>query len=72
MTRMASAPSPPWFLRCPWCGWRVSVNARGMHGNDPGSGVEAAKLGEQHAMEAHGRTWAEFLASREALAGDAE
>ncbi len=71
MTRMANPPSPAWTLSCPWCDWLVLVNARGMHGNDPGSGVEVAKLGEQHAAT-HGRTWREFLSAREALAGDTE
>ncbi len=68
MTRMANAHSPPWKLSCPWCEWAVWVNARGAHGRDEGSGVEAAEMGKRHAEIIHGRTWSEFLA----LAGDAE
>ncbi len=58
---MANAPSPPWTLSCPWCEWGVLVNARGAHGRDEGSGVEAAKIAERHAKLIHGRTWREFL-----------
>jgi DNA-directed RNA polymerase subunit RPC12/RpoP len=55
-------PSAPWTLACPWCGWKLLVNARGAHNGDSGSGVEAAKLGQAHAEQKHGRTWHEFLA----------
>lgn len=61
---MADAPSAPWTLRCPWCPWICIVNARGMRGDDPGSGVEAANLGADHAAKAHGRTWQEWLAAK--------
>jgi hypothetical protein len=57
---MADRPSPPWKLQCPWCGWHLIVSARGQRGNDPGSGVEAALLGQRHAAS-HNRTWQEFL-----------
>jgi hypothetical protein len=60
---MANAPSPPWTLSCPWCGWRIAVSARGMRGNDPGSGVAAANLGREHAEDAHDKTWHDFLAA---------
>jgi hypothetical protein len=50
-----------WLLKCPWCDWSVYVGDRGMHGNDMGAGFEAAKLGEEHAIEVHHRTWREFL-----------
>lgn len=53
----------PWTLRCPWCSYRLIVNGRGQRGSDPGSGVVAAKLMEEHAAETHARTWADFLAA---------
>jgi hypothetical protein len=37
------------------------VFGRGSRGADHGSGFEAAMQGEQHAVEAHGRTWHAFL-----------
>lgn len=46
-------PPPPWTLRCPDCEWSVLVFARGAHGNDPGSGVEAAQMLERHKEVAH-------------------
>ena len=58
---MADAPSAPWMLSCPWCEWSALVSGRGMRSNDLGAGVEAARLGEQHAAEAHGKTWREFI-----------
>jgi hypothetical protein len=54
------APAAPWMLCCPWCEWSVWVNARGARGRDPGSGVEAALMGQRHAA-GHGRTWQELL-----------
>jgi hypothetical protein len=60
--------SLPWTLACPWCDWRLVVNARGGRGRDQGSGYEAAILGKRHA-EDHGRTWQDFLSAR---GGDAE
>lgn len=60
-------PSPAWKLDCPWCDWFVWVNARGMRGADQGSGVEAARIAEQHALELHGRGWREFLLARHDL-----
>jgi len=56
-------PSPPWRLRCPWCSFLIVVNARGMRGSDPGSGVEAAEIMEAHVAERHARSWGEFLAA---------
>jgi hypothetical protein len=64
---MTGTPSPPWTLRCPWCEWKVIVNARGARGRDEGAGVEAAQLGERHALT-HGRTWREFLAESDGAA----
>jgi hypothetical protein len=58
---MADKPSPPWILKCPWCAFRILVNARGQSGGDPGSGVEAAGLMTAHVEDDHGRTWEEFL-----------
>lgn len=50
-----------WKLTCPWCEWYAWVNPRGAHGNDPGSGVEAALIGRRHAEVVHGKTWSDFL-----------
>jgi hypothetical protein len=51
---MANAPSPPWTYYCPnGCGFHIIVNARGAHGNDPGSGVEAALAMREHVSIAH-------------------
>ena len=60
---MADAPPAPWKLHCPWCDWYALVFARGSRGNDDGAGIEAAREGERHAEEVHGRTWQEFLTS---------
>ena len=60
---MADAPSPPWKLQCPWCDWHCWVFPRGQRGDYQGSGFEAAKLGERHAEEEHGRTWVDWLAA---------
>ena len=46
-------PSPPWKYRCEHCDWYIVVNARGAHGNDPGSGVEAALLMRDHVAANH-------------------
>lgn len=62
---MAAPPSAAWNLRCPWCTWYIIVNARGMRGKDPGSGVEAANHMEQHVLRAHNKTWKEFLANEQ-------
>lgn len=62
---MRGAPSPPWTLRCAWCPYAVEVNARGMRGNDPGSGVEAARLMTRHVNEQHGKAWSEYLRETE-------
>ena len=58
---MADKPSPPWYAHCPWCPYVLTVNARGMRGRDPGSGVEGARVMTEHVEREHGRTWAEFL-----------
>ncbi len=59
---MADAKSSPaWTLRCPWCRFRILVGGRGMRGNDPGAGVEAAGIMEAHAEQEHGCTWWEYL-----------
>ena len=58
---MADRPSAPWRLECPWCDFKIVVNARGMRGEDPGSGVQAAQLMERHAKLSHGSTWEQFL-----------
>jgi hypothetical protein len=55
------APSPPWRLHCAWCDWYIEVNARGAHGDDPGSGVEAALLMMEHVEHEHEKTWAEYV-----------
>lgn len=60
---MADAPSPPWNLCCPWCDFYVVVNARGQRGADPGSGVQAAELMQDHIAGHQGKTWQEFLAT---------
>lgn len=52
---MANPPSPPWTLRCPDCDWHAIVFARGAHGKDPGSGVEAAQALDRHRKERHPR-----------------
>ena len=65
------APSPPWTLRCTRCDFHVLVNARGMSGNDPGSGVEAAQIMERHIAE-HGLTWQCFLRESEAAISPTE
>jgi hypothetical protein len=62
---MSNPPSPPWTLGCPWCDFRIVVNARGAHGNDPGSGVEAATMMAAHVGDRHGKTWREFLDAEE-------
>jgi hypothetical protein len=49
---MADAPSPPWTYPCPHCSWHIIVNARGAHGRDPGSGVEAHRMMQAH-IETH-------------------
>jgi hypothetical protein len=58
---MADRPCAPWDLQCPWCVYKIVVNARGASRGDPGSGVEAALLMKAHLDEEHGRTWGEFL-----------
>ena len=58
---MRYVPSPPWNLDCSWCDFRIVVHARGAHGNDFGSGVEAARIMSDH-VATHGKTWGEFLA----------
>ncbi len=58
---MSQAPAAPWNLGCPWCAFYIVVNARGAHGVDQGSGVEAADLMERHVVMEHGKTWREFL-----------
>jgi hypothetical protein len=50
-----------WDLLCPWCEWKIIVNARGQRGKDPGSGVQAARLMRKHVEFRHGRSWTEFL-----------
>lgn len=57
---MANAPSPPWTLKCYWCDFSIIVNARGMHGKDQGSGVEAGNLMKDHIEEVHNKSWREF------------
>jgi hypothetical protein len=58
---MAQPPPHSWFLDCAWCGFRIWVNARGMRGRDPGAGVEAANLMEDHVTHVHEKSWPEFL-----------
>jgi primosomal protein N' len=60
---MADRPSLPWRLRCPWCDFYLVVSARGMRGNDPGSGVEAAEIMADHCASCHGETWPSFIAA---------
>lgn len=55
------APSVAWNLCCPWCGWYIVVNARGMRGEDMGSGVEAAQAMRAHVEFSHKKTWLEYL-----------
>ena len=57
---MNYTPSAPWNLECPWCEYRINVNARGGRGHDQGAGFEAAEIMSGH-VERHGRTWREFL-----------
>lgn len=54
------------MLGCAWCPKLLLVNARGMRGDDPGAGVEAARIMAEHVMLAHGRTWEEYLAATDA------
>lgn len=58
---MANAPSPAWKLPCHWCDWYIVVNARGMRGEDLGSGVEAAERMEEHIIRYHDKTWTDYI-----------
>jgi hypothetical protein len=58
---MANPPSPPFKLPCAWCEYFIVVNARGARGDDPGSGVQAARIMGEHVEGIHGRTWAEYV-----------
>lgn len=52
-------PSPPWTLHCPRCEYYIVVFARGAHGKDHGSGVEAADAMRRHSAFRHPETAAE-------------
>ncbi len=54
----------PWKLACPWCKWYIAVNGRGASRNDPGSGVEAARLMGSHVHGNHEKTWKDFLEAK--------
>lgn len=58
---MSGVPSPPFYLRCVWCRYSLLVHARGAHGADPGSGVQAAELMSEHVERDHKTTWHEYL-----------
>jgi hypothetical protein len=51
-----------WKLACPWCSFYIDVGPRGARGRDPGAGVEAAELMQDHTAHRHGKSWRDFLA----------
>lgn len=52
---MANAPSAPWKYECEHdgCTFYITVSARGARGNDPGSGVQAAQIMQDHVDRYH-------------------
>lgn len=58
---MADAPAPPFAFPCPWCPFKIVVNARGSRGRRRGAGEEAADIMNAHVIQAHQKTWREFL-----------
>jgi hypothetical protein len=60
---MTATVAAPWKLHCAWCSFYLYVGARGMRGNDPGAGVEAANLMRDHIETEHDQTWPVYLRS---------